>query len=138
METEATKTKVWNPLIIGIVAFIPDYTIGAVLAAINAHRLKETGKRNLYLLVSLPYMLVFWLGAIFTMEAWFAALSFLVRAGLGYWLYTDAKKILEKHAPENLEDEKLGRLLIIGAGFVGVTLLCYFVFMILMFTFNSQ
>ncbi len=139
MENQPEKTKVWNPLIIGILAFIPDYILGAVLAAINAHRLGESAKRNLYLLVSLPYMLIFWLGAIFTMEAWFAALSFLVRAGLAYWLYTDSKKLIEKNlAPENMENENLSRLLLVGGGFLVFTVLCYLLFMVLMLMFNSQ
>ena len=139
MKNEPITPKVWNPPIIGILAFIPDYTVGAFLAAINAHRLGERAKRNLYLLVSLPYIAIFWLGGFFMMDGWFVALSLFVRAGLGYWLYTDSKKLLEQHADaENIEDEKLGKLLLIGVGFLVVTGLCYLIFAILMMTFNSQ
>ena len=139
MENEPTKTKVWNPLIIGIIAFIPDYIVGAVLAAINAHRLKEKGKRNLYLLISLPYMPIFWLGGLYFMDGWFTALALFARAGLAYWLYTDSKKLIEKNlAPENMENENLSRLLLVGGGILAFTVLCYLLFMALMLMFNSQ
>lgn len=109
-----------------------------MLAAINAHRLKEKGKRNLYLLISLPYMPIFWLGGLFFMEAWFTAATLFTRAGLAYWLYTDSKKLIEKSDTENLEDEELSRLLIIGAGFLVITTLCAGILMALLFVFNSQ
>ena len=139
MENEPVKTKVWNPLIVGLTALFPDYIVGTVLAAVNAHRLKKKGKRNLYLLISLPYMFIFWIGGLYFMEGWFTALAFFSRAGLAYWLYTDSKKLIDENiAPENMEDEKLGKLILIGLGFIVVTVLCYLAFVVLMMTFNSQ
>lgn len=143
MENEAKpeEIKVWHPLIIGILTLYPDYVVGAALAAVNAHRLKEKGKRNLYLFLGLPYILIFWVGGLFfmEMETWVSVVVWFVRAGLAFWLYTDAKKLIEKNLVlENITNEKLTKLIWVVLGLVVVTVLCYLLFVGLMMTFNSQ
>ena len=140
MENEPTKFKLWQPVIIMLVAVILTYPPGALLAAINARHLGEKGKQIKYILTGILYMLIFWTGGLFMMSStWFSVLTFVMTLALAYMLYRENQEMIRENlAVEDVtyQDSRKVLIVIVGA-FVAIGA-CFFLFAVLMMTFNSQ
>ncbi len=142
MKNESVEIKVWTPLTTGLVGFFMGFEAGALLAAINAHRLSDSANKRKYIITGILYFPVS-LFFSFSMNDFLTALAGIVNIALAYWLYSDTKNKIEEYSKEkNIADEIWWKGVLLGGIIWVITLIIalplYRVFFALLMMFISQ